>query len=248
MAYAISLIILLSVIVGVLPWLTSILHFWLMWSFVHSVPIIDGGDQVALAMTAIFVMYHFGDLRLHHWSGRRKYFGQPIVLRAIWWSALILFSIQGSVIYAHAVLGKLNVPEWANGTSVWYWITDPTFSPPEPFLSILKFVSGSWLGTVLLNYGVLGIEAMLALALLARPRTKIRIAMIGVMLHTAFALAFGLWSFLCSMICVIIMYLVTPVLAFYPEMEGVYRNVLDRLFFFGRQWFRNGSSEHQSEA
>lgn len=209
-AYIISIVVLLTVMVGAMPWLTSILHFWVAWSFVKSVPVIDGGDQVAVALTGLFVIFHFGDLRSHHWKIRDDYSTQPAIFRIIWWSALALFSIQGLVIYAHAFIGKLSVPEWSNGTSVWYWLNDPTFTPPQPIKFMLLQLSNSWIGTVLLNYGVLAVEALLAFAITFSSRNKMRMSVIGIMLHFIFAITFGLWSFMYSMICVLTMYLIVP--------------------------------------
>lgn len=215
--YVISFAILLAVILGVLPMVTSWLHAWLAWSFVHSVPIIDGGDQVAQALTLLFIIFHFGDMRLTHWHTESTFVRIDTFFSPVRAGAVFLFEIQASVIYLHASIAKFAVPEWANGTAIWYWMQDPTFAPPRwiyiPLNALLSYVPSA----LLITYGVLAFEFVLGVAILLRASLRCRLLLPGLLLHLGFAMVFGLWSFLCSMAALLIMY--THVSASY-RMEG----------------------------
>lgn len=204
-AYIITYVVLWSVIIGFLPFLTSLLHFWIAWSFGVSSPMLDGGDQIAWALSIIFVILHFGDLRITHWASRKSYASLPSIVKAIWWAAIPLFILQATVVYLHASIGKLFVEEWVNGTDVWYWLNDPTFAPPFFVREILLFISNYTVGTIALNYSVLILEFILAIGFLLRDQLRIKLFFIGVLLHVVFAVCFGLWSFLFSMISLLIL-------------------------------------------
>lgn len=118
--YITTYVILISVVIGFVPFLTSLLHFWVAWSFGVACPILDGGDQIAWALSILFVILHFGDLRLTHWHSHKDYAKLPGIFRAIWWSAIPLFILQAMTVYLHACIGKLFIDEWTNGTDVWY--------------------------------------------------------------------------------------------------------------------------------
>ncbi len=157
-------------------------------------------------LSFIFILLHFGDLRLTHWSKHKNYRSMPRIIRAIWWSAIPLFILQAMVVYLHACVGKLFVDEWANGTDIWYWLNDSVFGPPTFIKNMLLFVSDYAVGMVLLNYGILVLEFILAIGFLFRDRLRIQLFYIGVLLHVAFAMCFGLWSFLFSMTSLLTMH------------------------------------------
>ncbi len=208
--YIISFAILLAVVLGVFPGILSWLHAWLAWSFVHSVPIIDGGDQIAQALTLLFVVFHFGDMRLTHWHTNSMFAHVDRLFAPVRAAAVLLFMIQGSVVYLHASIAKFGVPEWPNGTAIWYWMQDPTFAPPHwlyvPINALLSYAPTA----LLVTYGILAFEFILGVAIFFRTSARRSLLVPGLVLHVVFAMVFGLWSFLCSMSSLLIMYTYVP--------------------------------------
>ncbi|MGO2812021.1 MAG: hypothetical protein ACTIBG_11195 [Brevibacterium aurantiacum] len=208
-AKIIAVVILVAVVVGLLPGLTTWLHAWVAWSFQISSPIPDGGDQVGAMVATWLCILYFADTRLTHWSYRSTPPIQP-VRSMIRYSGSSLLILQTAVIYGHAFIAKLSVPEWTNATSLWYWIQHPAFRPPQFITEILSFISSSWIGTIGLNYGTLALEASLMLVFLMPRRAAAIVAVIAVVFHIGIALTFGLWSFFCSMLCVVILGIIVP--------------------------------------
>ncbi|MDO5099397.1 MAG: hypothetical protein Q4D85_11685 [Corynebacterium sp.] len=206
-SYILTFFILAAVIFGILPGIISWAHFWVVWSFATQSPLIDGGDQIAQALALIFLVFHFGDFRLTHWENRYPSAKSLTYFFPFWWAAVILFIAQGFVVYFHASIGKIFVPEWANGTGIWYWLTDPTFAPPEHISTVLLLVFGTTYLGQLVTYSILIIEFCLAIGFLFKPMVRKILFSMGIMLHVGFALTFGLWSFLFSMSSLLILHL-----------------------------------------
>ncbi|MDF5820098.1 hypothetical protein P4N68_03240 [Corynebacterium felinum] len=207
LSYVFTFIILIAVMSGVLPGIVSWIHFWFQWSFASQSPIVDGGDHIAQALALIFILFHFGDTRLTHWHNHPPNKPLPVFRLSLWWAAIILFMVQGFVVYFHAAVGKFVVPEWLNGTGVWYWISDPTFGPPSFIATPLLWIFGlPYLGQFA-TYLVLIVEFVLGIGCLFRSQFKKILFIIGIILHTGFAITFGLWSFLISMAALLIMHL-----------------------------------------
>jgi hypothetical protein len=163
-------------------------------------------------LTLLFVVLYLADTRLWHWSAPRRSRSATgiAILNGLRTAGYYLFGVQAIILYGHAFIGKLFVPEWLEGTDFWYWIQDPTFAPPGAIKSLLAWMSGSWAGSLLLNYGTLALEAALMCAVLLSTRAKVQLWVLAVAFHLAIAFTFGLWSFLCSMFALLSMYLLGP--------------------------------------
>lgn len=203
----IGYIILVLVVAGLFPALTSWLHAWFAWSFASSVPVIDGGDQIAQALTLLFIVFHLGDVRPTHWGRRMKSLRIDLATAPIRASAIMLFAIQGSVVYLHASIAKFGVHEWGNGTAIWYWLQEPSFSPPGWLYVPLNALFSHAFTAIVATYGVLAFEFILGVAIIFPAKMRRRLLIPGLLLHLVFAMTFGLWSFLCSMSSLLIMYL-----------------------------------------
>lgn len=215
---AISILILLAVISGIVPMFTSWLHAWLAWSFAQSAIVVDGGDHVAQALTLLFIIFHFGDRRLTHWNQKPPESRLKLIFAPVRAAAVLLFSIQGSAIYLHASIAKFGIPEWANATAIWYWLRDPTFAPPSWLFNPLNALLSYAPTAIVITYGVLAFEFLLGIAILLRASARRLLLIPAITLHVGFALAFGLWSFLLSMSSLLIMYLYVS--TYYSELRS----------------------------
>ena len=121
----ISILVLLIVASGWRPRWTGLLHWWIAFSFFASCPIVDGGDQIGAILSFYFIPFTLSDNRKWHWSSRT---GKPnFYVNGLNHFFLICIRVQASVIYFFAAAEKLAVPEWKNGTVIYYWLNHSTF-------------------------------------------------------------------------------------------------------------------------
>jgi antimicrobial peptide system SdpB family protein len=87
------------------------------------------------------------------------------VLRRL--TALITLSVirfQVAIIYFHALIGKLNVDDWVNGTVLYYWFTEPTIGLPASLSGLTPLLTTRLV--VVLTWATLLLEAALFMALI----------------------------------------------------------------------------------
>ena len=206
LAQVAAVALLLLVASGWRPRFTAIPHWWIAFSVASSITIPDGGDQVTQNLTLLLLPVAITDPRRWHWSqlgppcDRRL---QTLVAR----SALLMIGLQMAVIYAHSSLGKLGVPEWTDGTALYYWSSDPMFGAPGWLAPILRLLTSSPAGVAMLTWGPLALEGALALALLLPPRARRLLLPAGIGFHVVIAVMMGLVSFALAMIAGLILYL-----------------------------------------
>jgi antimicrobial peptide system SdpB family protein len=202
--------VMLTVLSGYLPTVTAIPHWWVAWSLNIGSPIRDGGDQVAAVLTLLLIPLLLLDRRRNHWTPDRRWPSRSWGTRGTAWAVLVIVWVQASVLYANAAIAKFAVAEWANGTALWYWIQEPSFRPPAPFLWLAEVAQSSLAGAVIINYGVLALELFAAALLLVRPGVR-RVALpIMLTFHLSIGAMFGLWSFFLSMAALLVLYLRVP--------------------------------------
>ena len=206
----IVVVVTLAVLSGFLPAVTCIPHWWISWSLNIGSPIRDGGDQVAAVLTLLIIPLAIFDRRRNHWQSDRRWTIRRWWVRSIAWAALVLIWIQASIIYANAAIAKFAVPEWANGTAVWYWIQEPSFRPPPFFGWLAQAAQSSLAGAVLVNYGVLAVELLAAVLLFTRLEIRRMAFPLLLVFHLVIGVMFGLWSFFLSMAALLVLYLRVP--------------------------------------
>jgi len=122
----ICIFILLLVIIGFMPRITGILHFLVCFSFFRVCPFVDGGDQICSNLTLILIPLTLFDNNINHWKPSNKNF-EGLFSKPIFINITFLIYLQISIIYLHSSLGKLAVPEWRDGTALYYWSTHEIF-------------------------------------------------------------------------------------------------------------------------
>jgi len=206
------------VISGWRPRWTGVLHWWICVSFSASAMVVDGGDTVAGVLALLLIPVTLTDRRRWHWSrpslSHTHSSSDPPsetspYMAWVALSALVAIRIQVSGIYLHAAVGKVAVPEWADGTAMYYWLTDPTFGAPQWLSGIVGPLLTQPLSVSLLTWGVIVLEFFL-FAALVMPRRAWHIPLVcGLGLHLSIALIQGLVSFGCSMVAALLLYLAT---------------------------------------
>ncbi|MBC3986346.1 HTTM domain-containing protein [Streptomyces sp. AC536] len=194
-------VILLVVASGWRPAFTALPHAYVSYSVFAGIAISDGGDQIGLILSMLFVLPALGDPRRWHWqappsgTGSRARRGWALIGS----SGLLMLRLQMSVVYFNACVAKLPHQEWYDGTAMWYWSTNLSFGAPTWLDAIVRpVVSTSW-GVALMTWLPLFIEITLAAALLLPPRMRYAAMWAGLLFHFAIGLMMGLWSFALAM-------------------------------------------------
>lgn len=198
-----SIIILALVISGYLMKMTSILHWWVAFSFLNSSTIIDGGDQIASILTLFLIPICLLDNRKNHWN---KKIERESVLNLISIFFLFLIKVQMAIIYFHAAVGKFSHIEWANGTALYYWLNHSFFGMPE-YLSFTNNILTNSYFIILATFGVLIIEILLFLAIFSNSKYKIVMFYIAIPFHLLIIIYMGIFSFFFSMLGGLTLYL-----------------------------------------
>src|SRR6185436_12365818 len=106
------------------PRVTGVLHWYVTASFAVSCVVVEGGDQAAAILTLLLLPVTLLDGRRWHWSPPRAA-GETATM--VGGACRGLVRLQMAVIYFIACTSKVSVPEWANGTAVYYWSMHPIF-------------------------------------------------------------------------------------------------------------------------
>jgi len=220
-ASVITILVLLLVISGWRPRYTGLLHWYVSWSLLLGVTLQDGGDQAAAVLTLLLIPVTLTDPRRWHWSRGP----QPVPLDAsVGWAWVVarvtraLIIVQVSGIYLQACVAKLGVPEWSDGTALWYWLKGSQFAPPPWIAVVTDRLIASPLGVTSLTYGTLIIEFLIAAAIFMAPPYRRLVLIAGIALHAGIMVTMGLVSFFFSMVGALTLYLVPAGKELSPEL------------------------------
>ena len=205
----IAVAVLLAAASGWRPRVTGLLHWWVAFSLQASATTIDGGDQAAAVLTLLLLPVTLTDGRCWHWN-RRARLANPAteaVRRVVALSALLTIRVQVAGIYFHAAVGKMKVPEWVDGTVLYYWFTDPTFGAPPWLRTVLMPLLRNGITVSVMTWGSMALELALCAALVMPRRAWAPLLWAGIAFHMGIALIQGLPSFSLTMIGALILYL-----------------------------------------
>lgn len=208
----ISVVILLIVASGWRPRYTAFFHWWISFSLQTSAITVDGGDQVTAVLTFLLLPIALTDKRKWHWQSIPKEEKQQnlnslksLFPRLIALMASVAIRVQVAIIYFHAATAKIAVPEWIDGTILYYWFTDSMTGLPN-WLGFLNIIFTTRL-VALATWSALILEILLFMALVM-PKKKWGIFLfLGIGFHLLIALTMGLISFGLAMAAALILYL-----------------------------------------
>lgn len=199
----ISISILFVVISGFFIKATSILHFWVAFSFNVSAKLLEGGDQVVLIYSFLLIPILLMDNRKNHWV-ESKATEIAFNKKTIAFCTVLLMKIQFFVIYFIAAVSKFNHKEWYNGTALYYWFNDKVFGLNSIYLSIFNPLLKNSFFIVAITWGTLLVELLIAYSAFSKnPTYKTVCFVLGFSLHFGIALLLGLWSFFFAMLAIL---------------------------------------------
>lgn len=205
------IVVLLLVVVGWRPRWTALLHWWITWSLAGSSVLIDGGEQVATVLTFLMLPLALTDPRRWHWER----YTTPAEGATVGWHAqhvlalasALLMRLQVAAIYFEAAVAKVAVPEWKNGTALYYWFSDPGFGMPDWLEPLLRPVMTNSLGVTVATWSVIVLEATLFLGLTMERRWRRLLLPVALLFHLAIVFVHGLAIFFLSMMAALLVYL-----------------------------------------
>jgi antimicrobial peptide system SdpB family protein len=199
---------LLVVATGWRPRATGLIHWWLVWSFQANAVLVDGGDQIAAVLTLLLIPVTLTDPRRSHWASslpRDETVGGD-AFRIVATAALFLVRVQVAGIYFQALVGKLAVEEWADGTALYYWLTEPSLGAARWLAPTLdRLMSTAWVAPF--TWSVLFVECLLFVGLFLPKSQWSRVLVTGLALHAGIVIIHGLASFGFTMFAALLLYL-----------------------------------------
>lgn len=227
-AKTLAIVMLLLIIIGVFPRYTGIFHWWISYSYLHAGAIVEGGDQIAAVITFLLIPVTLLDSRKSHWSAPTD---NNLIKNYTARLFLLIIGFQMAVIYFHAAVEKLyKVPEWVDGTAVYYFFKDNLFGYPDWMDMLLGPVLISK-AVFFITWSVIILELLLFCALFMSPKRKAVLFPFAIAFHFGIALVFGLVSFFFSMLGGLIIYLV----AIDSTFNATFKARLDKLNFLSKQ-------------
>jgi antimicrobial peptide system SdpB family protein len=190
------------------------MHWWISFSFMTTVRIVDGGDQVTAILALLLIPVTLTDLRRWHWDRPEEPSDTltTAVRQLLALSSLGVARIQVSIVYFESAVAKLRVPEWTDGTAIYYWFTDPRFGAAPWLRPIIMPLIRNSSTVVALTWGPILLEVLLFTGLVIDKRYRKHLLVAGIAFHAGIALVHGLGSFAIAMWAALILYL-------YPSSE-----------------------------
>ncbi len=204
-----SIFVLLIVISGYYPKIICFFHWWISYSFVTTSYVIDGGDQINSILTLLLIPICLTDNRKNHWIKSENQ-NNNYLSNVIAFFVFLIIQLQIAVIYFNASVGKFNVPEWANGTAVYYWLTNQSFGMNEILSPIMIPLLSNAFFITFVTWGVLIFELFLFCCLFIKNEKVIKCAFIlGIVFHFFIFIFHGLVSFFFTMAAALLLFLNT---------------------------------------
>lgn len=202
-----SIGVLLSVISGVYPRITGILHFFVAFIYFRIAIFVDGGDQLTSNITFLLIPMTLVDSNSNHWKRKDDTITSD-ASKIIFLSFEFLIMIQIAVLYLNSAIDKIPVKEWADGTAIWYWFTHETFGANYFLLDMVKSLLAHPYIIYFLSWGVILLELCIALFLLANKNTfwAKSIFVLGLILHLGIIFIHGIFTFALVMIACLLFY------------------------------------------
>jgi antimicrobial peptide system SdpB family protein len=221
---------LLLVASGWRPRLTAIPHWWIAFSLQANAMVVDGGDQVSAVLTLLILPVALTDARRSHWNRTQPPTSETVFHRKLWaFLGHSLLRLQVAGIYFHAAVGKLTVPEWKDGTAMYYWGTHETFGSPSWLDWAFRGVITAGWSVALFTWSVILLELLLSVGLAIDRRYQSWLLAAGIIFHFGIIFVHGLASFGTTMIAALILYLRpwSQDLSIPVEIRGMFRRRKD---------------------
>jgi antimicrobial peptide system SdpB family protein len=188
----VSILVLLVAASGWRPRFTAIPMWWVLFGNQASLTVVDGGDQIAAVLALLLIPMSLTDNRKWHWAAAD--IASPYA-RITAHVTLVIVRVQVAYIYINACLAKLGVPEWLDGSAVYYWLRDPMFGPAGALRPLTDALMAQPLPVAAATWGTLCLEFALGISVFLRNSSRFILLPMGAALHLGIAITMGLWSF-----------------------------------------------------
>jgi antimicrobial peptide system SdpB family protein len=196
----VAVVALVLVASGYRPRYLTILHLWIVFSVTTSITLPDGGDSIALLVVFLITPMCLADPRRWQWTppcGRMRRGGRTIAYLSFW-----ALRLQIAYRYADSAIAKMGVADWQNGSAFYYFVRDKMFGSAGPLAPIWMWVSDQAPTTLVITWGAIVIELVIALFTLLGTRWRLAAFWLGLALHALIFLSMGLFSFSLVMVAV----------------------------------------------
>lgn len=198
-------VILLSVVSGIYPRITGILHWWVAVSFIHSSMLIDGGDQIVAVLTFLLLPVTLMDNRANHWRGTISNPYKNFTAFCIF----CLMELQVAIVYLQAGIEKpYKSEEWADGTAFYYWLNHNVFGASDFLHYLLNPLLSNGFVVTAFTWGTILFEVFLFGLLFSSRKRRSSFLKYALIFHFMIILFHGLVSFFFAMAGALILYLV----------------------------------------
>ncbi|UGU15383.1 hypothetical protein LS482_17080 [Sinomicrobium kalidii] len=203
----IAILILLTVIFGIFPRITALLHWWIAFSYNTGTIVVDGGDQITSILTLMIIPIALFDNRRSHWNDLKDENSANFIGKMVSISTLVLCQIQMSIIYFFAGVEKMKVQEWIDGSAVYYWFNHNIFGANSLLRYLFEDFFKNQFFVISITWGVMLLEILLFAACFMNRKNKYIFFIIGISFHFVILLTHGLISFFFAMAGGLILYL-----------------------------------------
>ncbi len=194
-------VVLAAVVAGFSPRWTCVPHWYVTFSLGTTMTLPNGGDSVARIAALLLIPMCLGDDRRWHW--RRPARPLPPRWRGAAYAGHLFLRLQVAIIYLSAVMAKLTVGSWRDGSFMYQVFHDPYYGPPAFIRPLVGAVLDAPPLVRGLTWGTIAIELAIAASMAGGPRVR-RVALgLAIALHGSIAVMLGLASFGLTMIALL---------------------------------------------
>ncbi|MBT0552351.1 hypothetical protein [Riemerella anatipestifer] len=202
LCYLLSISLLLITMFGFFPFITGVLQWYLIFSFVNISTVVDGGDQINSIICFLLIPINTLDFRLNQWKLEKTV---SLGNKFVGYICYALIKIQVAIVYLHASVGKFVVPEWADGTAIYYWLQHEIYGFEH--WNTISFIFRSAFFTSAITWGSVLLELLLFCAIFMTQKYKNYLFVLGILFHFLIFLFLGLFSFFLVMASALLIYL-----------------------------------------
>jgi len=192
---------------GIVPWATAVPGAYIVVSLSMTTTLGDGGDQLYGILALLLLPLSLTDWRRNSWNTdqSQRCADARGALALLGW---VLIRAQIFIVYLEAAVGKLAVPEWANGSAMYYWLRNPTFGPGELLAPFVHAATALPPITGILTFGTIALEFCLAIGPLFSMQARRALLFAGLLLHGGIVVLMGVTSFSIVMAAALLLHLV----------------------------------------
>lgn len=207
--------VLIIVIFGILPAITSILHFVITFSMYNTMLVSEGGDQINMILTLLIIPFCLNNIKLNGY--KLSFISNNLFLKL----NLLFIKIQMSIIYLQACIEKIYQKEWNNGTAMYYWFNDSLFGANIFFKTIFGFLFENNFSLFIITWSVIFLEFFLSLSIFMKQKNRYIFFCISFLFHFLIFLIHGLGTFFISMTAGLILVYFNNTISFKENIENI---------------------------